>query len=245
MLGSALLAARAALYMGAGRVYLGLLAEDELAVDVVQPELMLREAGSLLTLETISVLVVGPGLGQSPAAVVALVSALERPTPLVLDADALNLIGAHETFQEELKNRKAPAILTPHPAEAARLLGVSTKEVQNDRVAAAIELSARYRAAVLLKGAGSVCALPNSEFYLNPTGNPGMASGGMGDVLSGMMGALLGQGLSPNQALLASVYLHGAAADELVQSGTGPIGLTASEVALAARGVLNRAVYSS
>lgn len=242
MVGAALLAGRAALHMGAGRVYLGLLAADEIPVDAKQPELMLRPAGSLFGLDSVNTLVVGPGLGQSPAAAHVLTCALQSAAPLVLDADALNLIGAHDVFKEDLRKREAPVIITPHPAEAARLLGVSTKEVQQDRVAAACQLAASYRAATLLKGAGSVCALPSGEFYLNPTGNPGLASGGTGDVLSGMIGAFLGQGAAPERALLTAVYLHGAAADELVKSGSGPIGLTASELVLAARGILNRAV---
>jgi ADP-dependent NAD(P)H-hydrate dehydratase / NAD(P)H-hydrate epimerase len=240
MLGAALLAGRSALYMGAGRVYLGLISEGEVAVDVNQPELMLRPAESLFALETVTTLVVGPGLGQSPAAANALKAALQTPAPLVLDADALNLIGAHRVFQEALRNRSAPAILTPHPGEAARMLAVSAREIQSDRIASALDLAAKFNCCVALKGAGTVCANPRGEFYVNATGNAGMASGGMGDVLSGMIAAFIGEGAEPENALLAAVYLHGAAADDLVKHGIGPVGLTASEVARAARVHLNR-----
>ncbi|HET6756348.1 MAG TPA: NAD(P)H-hydrate dehydratase, partial [Burkholderiales bacterium] len=195
MAGAALLAARAALYLGAGRVYVGCL-NAQLAVDWQQPELMMRSAEEALKLDTVNCFVVGPGLGQFAAASHVLQSALATDQPLVLDADALNLIAEDEGFKKELRARGAPAIITPHPAEAARLLGVSTREIQNDRVAAALELASKLNCCALLKGSGTVCATPNGNYSINPTGNPGMASGGMGDVLSGMIGALIAQGVT-------------------------------------------------
>lgn len=243
MVGAALLAGRAALKLGAGKVHLGLL-DDALRVDSAHPELMIEPAAELLGSDSIDCLVVGTGLGRSDEARVVVESALARQLPLVLDADALNLIGAHEPLQRALEQRKMPSVLTPHPGEAARLLGCSTEEIQNDRVQAARSLAARYRSLVVLKGAGTVCALADGGWFINPTGNAGMASGGMGDVLSGMLGALLGR-TAARDAMLCAVYLHGAAADQLVARGSGPIGLTASEVADAGRDVFNRLIVRS
>ena len=240
MVGAALLAGRAALKSGSGRVYVGLLARDAQAVDAGQPELMLRTADEVLKLGHLSCLAVGPGLGQMPDAAFYLGIALESTLPLVLDADALNLIAADTRLADQLRARSAPSVLTPHPAEAGRLLGASTREVQNDRVAAATKLAGKLRALVVLKGAGSVCAAPDGTWHINTSGNPGMASAGMGDVLTGIIAALLAQGASPLSALLAGVHLHGAAADRAVAAGAGPIGLTATETIDAARALINR-----
>jgi len=240
MVGAALLAGRAALKLGSGRVYVGLLARDAQSVDPGQPELMLRTADEVLKLGHLSCLAVGPGLGQMPDAAFYLGVALESGLPLVLDADALNLIAADTRLAETVRARPAPTLLTPHPAEAARLLGTSTRELQNDRVAAATTLAARLNALVVLKGAGSVCASPDGTWHINTSGNPGMASAGMGDVLTGIIAALLAQGAEPKTAFLAGVYLHGAAADRAVTEGAGTIGLTASETVNAARALLNR-----
>jgi len=240
MVGAALLAARAALKLGAGRIYVGMLARDALSVDVEQPELMIRTADEVLKLTHLSCLAVGPGLGQRPDAAFHLGIALGSALPVVLDADALNLVAADAHLAAALKARKASTLLTPHPAEAARLLGVSTREVQQDRVAAARTLAARFNSLVALKGAGSICAAPDGTWHVNTSGNPGMASAGMGDVLSGMIAAFIAQGAAETSALLASVYLHGAAADGLVARGTGPVGLTATDTIDAARALLNR-----
>jgi len=240
MVGAALLAGRAALKLGAGRVYLGLIARDAPLLDVEQPELMLRSADEVLKLTNLSCLAVGPGLGQTPDAAFYLKWALESRLPLVLDADALNLIAMDTSLAALPGKRKAPTLLTPHPAEAARLLGTSTSEVQADRVGAAITLADKFSSLIVLKGAGSICAAPKGTWHINTSGNPGMASAGMGDVLTGMIAALLSQGVEPKTALLAAVYLHGAAADHAVASGAGPVGLTASETINAARALLNR-----
>lgn len=239
MVGAALLAGRAALRIGAGRVYCGLLAAAAPQVDVTQPELMLRSPGSLLTADRAGALVVGPGLGTSSDAAALVKAALETSLPLLLDADALNLVAGEPDLQGVLAGRGAPTILTPHPAEAARLLGHGTGDVQADRVPSALELATRYGCACVLKGAGSICAFPDATWYVNPTGNPGMAAAGMGDVLSGLIGGLLAQGAELRSATLCGVYLHGAAADLCVLRRIGPIGLAASEVTDAAREILN------
>jgi hydroxyethylthiazole kinase-like uncharacterized protein yjeF len=157
----------------------------------------------------------------------------------VLDADALNLLAVSGELQQLMVNRAAPAVLTPHPAEAARLLGSDTGHVQADRIAAACAIAGRYKSPVVLKGAGSICAFPDGRWFINTTGNPGMASAGMGDVLTGIIAALLAQQAAANTALLAGVHLHGAAGDALASS-QGPIGMTASACIAAARQVLNQ-----
>lgn len=239
MTGAALLAGRAALKLGSGRVYVGILDEDGPRVDHQQPELMLRPASHLAQLDNVDCIAAGPGLSQSLAALTRLITATKQPVPLVLDADALNLLATDSALQQALSERTAATILTPHPAEAARLLTCRTAEVQADRIAAGLQLARRYRAGVVLKGAGSVCAWPEGDWTINTSGNPGMASAGMGDVLTGMVAALLAQGVPARAALVAAVYLHGAAADTAVAEGAGPVGLTAGEVIDGARALLN------
>jgi len=245
MVGAALLAGRAALKLGAGRVYVGLLDDRALAVDPVQPELMVRTADAALELDQLTALAVGPGLGISAQSVALVAKAFASTLPIVLDADALNLLGSEQKLGAALANRAAPTMLTPHPAEAARLLATSTAEVQRDRVSAALGIANKYHCGVVLKGAGSICAWPDGNWAINTSGNPGMASAGMGDVLTGMLAALLAQGADPEAALAAGVYLHGAAADAVVAAGRGPVGLAASEVIDAARDILNREVAAS
>jgi ADP-dependent NAD(P)H-hydrate dehydratase / NAD(P)H-hydrate epimerase len=242
MVGAALLAARAALKLGAGRVYVGMLARDALVVDPQQPELMIRSADELLKLGHLDCLAVGPGLGQTPDAAFCLRIALDSALPLVLDADALNLVAADKRLGELTGKRKAATLVTPHPAEAARLLGCTTREVQHDRVSAAIKLAAGLNSLVVLKGNGSLCAAPDGTWHVNTSGNPGMASAGMGDVLTGIIAALLAQGADAKTALHAGVLLHGAAADALVAAGCGPVGLAAVELIDSARKLLNEAV---
>ena len=192
----------------------------------------------MLALDHLTCLAVGPGLGQAREAKAHLQAALLKPLPIVLDADALNLIAADEALARALATRNAPAVLTPHPAEAARLLHTTTAQVQHDRLTAAADLASSFRAHVVLKGAGSVCASPDGRWVINTSGNPGMASAGMGDVLTGLTAALLAQGATASEALEAAVYLHGAAADELVDKGCGPVGLVAGELIDAARGIV-------
>jgi hydroxyethylthiazole kinase-like uncharacterized protein yjeF len=244
MVGAALLAARAALLCGAGKVRTGLLSSDAPSVDMEHPELMLGSIDDALEFE---VIVAGPGAGQSPSATSVsmfernlLPSLIASTKPLVLDADALNAIAFNASLETDLAARtKGPTILTPHPAEAARLLHKKTGQVNEDRVCSAVALAKRFNAHVVLKGAGSICAFPDGRWSVNTTGNPGLAAAGSGDVLAGMIGAMLAQKLEPGQALQYAVCLHGAAADSLVQRGVGPVGLTAGEIALEARAILN------
>lgn len=238
MSGAALLAARAGLKLGAGRVFVGLI--EPLAVDPLQPELMLRSAGNTLTHATSAVL--GPGLGAGDAALEILRRAASADFPLLLDADALNLLAEHPVLAARLVRRSAPTLLTPHPTEAARMLAVTTECIQDNRVDAALQLAQRFSAHVALKGCGTVIAHPDGRWRINTTGNPGLASGGSGDVLAGMVGALLAQGWRPSAALSGAVYLHGAAADALVAQGNGPIGIAAGELIPAARALLNRLI---
>ncbi|MCL2830981.1 MAG: NAD(P)H-hydrate dehydratase [Betaproteobacteria bacterium] len=241
MAGAAILAARAALQLGAGRVCAGLIDEHAPAFDPAQPELMLRRPESLFEVD-LTALACGPGLGLSDAAERWLVQALVLEIPLVLDADALNLIASDPKLAEALRQRAAHTLLTPHPAEAARLLECGTFEVQRDRLAAACAIAARYRAFTVLKGCGSIVATPDGRWFVNTSGNPGMSSAGMGDVLCGIVLSFLAQGLPPEEALLAATHLHGLAAD-LVATETGAggalIGLCASETIPAARRLWN------
>jgi len=237
MSGAALLAGRAALKMGAGRVYVGLL--QELPVDIGAPELMLRQVDDVLG-QDLDAVIAGPGLGRSEHAATLVGAVLASDWPCVLDADALNLIAEDQNLRAACERRRADTLITPHPAEAARLLSITTGEVQADRVSAAHALAQRYNAHALLKGNGSVLVARDGHLFINTTGNPGMASAGMGDVLSGILGALLAQRLTGESTLVLGVHLHGAAADELAVSGVGPVGLTASELADAARRIWNR-----
>ena len=239
MIGAAILAGRAALKMGAGCVHVGLLADKMPLVDMRMPELMLRPASEALKNSKPDVVVLGCGLGQSLAAQKIVYDALLLDVPLVLDADALNIIAERPDLRGMLHTRKAATVVTPHPGEAARLLACSTEDVQKDRAASATHLVKRLSSSVVLKGAGSLIATREGKLYLNQTGNPGMSTAGMGDVLSGMIGAFIAQGLSVDEALLLAVHLHGAAGDELAKQNA-TIGMSATEVTEWARWLLNQ-----
>jgi hydroxyethylthiazole kinase-like uncharacterized protein yjeF len=236
--GAALLAGRAALACGAGRVYLGLL-DERIAVDPTTPELMIGTPERMLALPSPTCLVAGPGLGSSSAAREWLQSALSVDHALLLDADALNLIARDEALLTRLRARTAPTLITPHPGEAARLLEESTASVQADRKGAIARLVELTGATGVLKGAGTLVKRPGGPVWRNTTGNPGMAAPGMGDVLSGIIAALLVQGMTPEQAAQTGVWLHGAAGDAVGAAGAGPVGLMASELIGAARRLVN------
>ena len=233
MTGAALLAGRAALKMGAGRVYVGLLSE-EVSVDFSNPELMLRHPDDALG-QDLDAIVAGPGIGQGERAETLVGAALASDLPCVLDADALNLIAESEDLRHACTRRSADTIITPHPAEAARLLALKTADVQADRVKAAKILASNLNAHVVLKGAGSILVARDGHWFINTSGNAGMASAGMGDVLAGILGALLAQRYAGESALVLGVNLHGTAADDLASGGVGPVGLTAGELVDAAR----------
>ncbi len=236
--GAPLLAARAALKLGAGCVHAGLLADNAPAVDTAQPELMLHRAAAALHLPQPNVIAIGCGMGTSLAAHKLLQEAITSPAALILDADALNILALRPDLGSLLAARPAATLLTPHPGEASRLLACETKGIQQNRTPAAIELGVRYHANVVLKGANSVIATRDGRLYLNPTGNPGMSAAGMGDVLTGMVAALIAQGIKADDALIAAVYLHGAAGDELAKQHAR-IGMTASELTDWARWLYN------
>lgn len=240
MVGAVLLASRAALLSGAGRVYATMLSKNAPVVDILYPEIMLRSRTALAQLSQLNCVVIGPGLGQSDLALELLEFWLLKPLPLLLDADALNLIATHSHLVNQVKNRQAETVLTPHAGEAARLLTCSAKYIQQNRIDCALQLSQKFNATCVLKGAGTICAHHDGRHFINTTGNPALATGGTGDVLSGVIASLIAQGLSALDAAKLGVYVHGAAADALVEKSIGPIGVTASEVALEVRNVLNR-----
>jgi hydroxyethylthiazole kinase-like uncharacterized protein yjeF len=240
MVGALLLAARAALLSGAGRVYAAALAKDAPSVDVSHPEIMLRVPMTLIQLVQLDCVVIGPGLGQSNIAIELLEFWLTQNVSLLIDADALNLISTYPELEQLAKDRQAETVITPHVGEAARLLKTDSGNIQLHRTESARKLAAMLNATCVLKGAGSVCAHYDGSWFVNSTGNPGLASGGTGDVLSGMIGSFIAQGLSGFESAKLGVYVHGAAADALVVRGVGPVGMTASEVAQEARNVINR-----
>jgi NAD(P)H-hydrate epimerase len=240
--GAAALAATAAVRAGAGLVTIacprGL--NDILEVKCTEamtapvddtPERGFAESaiGALVALaETRDVVAFGPGIGQSAdARAVAHALAAKVGVPMVVDADGLNAFAADVGA---LAARPAATVLTPHPGEAARLLGSSASEVNRDRVGAARELAARSGAVVVLKGAATVCAEPSGRAVISPTGGPNLATGGTGDVLTGVVAALLAQGLAPFPAAATAVWWHGRAGDRLARTG-GDAGLMAHELA--------------
>jgi ADP-dependent NAD(P)H-hydrate dehydratase / NAD(P)H-hydrate epimerase len=228
MTGAALLAASAALGAGAGRVYVSLLQEAALAVDGSQPELMFRPWESL----ELSCMAVAAGCGGGDAVRAVLPKVIATARALVLDADALNAIAADSQLQLLLaaRSRRArPTVLTPHPLEAARLLGTTAAQVQADRLAAARELVDRLGCTVVLKGSGTVVAAPNRIPLINPTGNARLATAGTGDVLAGIIAARLAAGSEAIDAAAAAVYMHGLTADRWPAGRT----LTASLLAQA------------
>ena len=206
-----------------------------LPCDPLQPELMLRDARSLLDGNwNVTTWVAGCGIGDSPLAadLLARLFARRGQAPLVLDADGLNLLARG---QVEPHWGDGPVVLTPHPAEAARLLGRTTAQVQADRLHRRPAAGWPLRRLDRAQGAGTIVCAPDGGWRRNTSGNPGLATAGTGDVLAGMLGSLIAQGLPLEQAVAGAVWLHGAAADALVMNGIGPIGLTAGELADAAR----------
>jgi len=238
MTGAPLLAGRAALHAGAGKVWVGFAAPDHPPVDWGQPELMLRPADRVLGAGA-SALVCGPGLGTDVVAAELLARAIDEAVPLILDADALTLISLRPDLSAAVAARRAPTLATPHPAEAARVLRKSVADVQADRITAALAIAEMLRASVVLKGAGSVLAYPDGQWDVNATGNPGLSTAGTGDVLAGFVGAFLAQRIDPVMSLRIAVCLHGAAADACVAARRGPVGLTAGELSSVARELIN------
>ncbi|WP_141755160.1 NAD(P)H-hydrate dehydratase [Burkholderia plantarii] len=246
MCGAPILAARAALHAGAGKVHVGFIGEDAPPYDPPFPELMLHPAQTLPT-DGLSAIGIGCGLGTRQRSRDTLRAMLALDLPVVVDADALNLVAGDAGLASALVARAARgavSILTPHPLEAARLLGSDTRAVQADRLAAARGLATRFAAIAVLKGSGTMIAHPDGRVAVNPTGNAALATGGTGDVLGGLIAAFLAQRIPAYEAALGGVYLHGLAADCLTALGDGPAGLAAGELAGAVRRLVNRHFYS-
>ncbi len=239
--GAAILACRAAMRSGAGLVTLA--APSSLnaifagaLIEVMTEPLGENSAGEIeplgdvdwrRLLERKSALLFGPGIGVSAATRNHLRWLLRNlDMPWVIDADGLNNLALDI---ERLRRAKTPPVLTPHPGEMARLAGKSNAEINADRAAVARAFAAEHRCYLVLKGARTVIATPDGRVSINPTGNPGMASGGMGDALAGILAALLGQGLTAENAMKLGVYLHGFVGDRIA-AARGPIGLIASDI---------------
>ena len=236
MRGAGRLAALAALRAGAGLVTLAS-AGDVHADDSVMTRSL--ETSLVDLAEGKDALVIGPGLGQSDLVAGWVGEVLAGGVPAVLDADALNLVAG---VTEALAKAAGPIVITPHPGEAARLLGNTVAEVEADRLAAARTLAARTHAVVVLKGARTIVCdgtLGDEFCAINPTGGPELATGGSGDVLSGVIGALIAQGLEPALAARAAVYVHGRAGEELA-ARHGSRGVVSSDLPLAIAGVISR-----
>jgi NAD(P)H-hydrate epimerase len=214
--GAPLMAGEAAARVGAGLVTLATRPEHAGLQSAARPELMARGIEQPKQLDALlrraTVIAIGPGLGLSTWSSKLLARVLDSPLPLVVDADALTLLAPDPVRREDW-------VLTPHPGEASRLLGCAVGDVQSDRVAAALALQSRYGGSVVLKGCGTVTASGDAVVAVCTDGNPGMASGGMGDVLTGVIAGLIAQGLTPGSAALAGVCLHGAAADRAASEG--------------------------
>ncbi len=240
--GAAVLAGLGALRSGAGLVTLGIPGGINAIIQSRLPEAMTLPLGDphetfldammarafTVSLQGKKCLATGPGIGMFPGTRELILQILRDITiPIVIDADALNAVCDN---LDVLKCLKVPAILTPHPGEMSRLTGANVSDIQADRIGYARRFARTYRVHVVLKGAHTVIAHPDGMVDINPTGNPGMAAGGMGDILTGIIAGLLAQGLSPEAAASAGVYIHGKAAD-MISRDRGPFGFLASEVA--------------
>ncbi|VUD40652.1 Bifunctional NAD(P)H-hydrate repair enzyme Nnr [Thalassocella blandensis] len=237
--GAAMLAAETALFSGAGLIALATQAAHVSPALVRAPEVMTFAVENPSQIETgqyYSCVVAGPGLGQSAWSEQVLLAALHLEIPMVVDADALNLLAKYGL--EHFSTKRENWILTPHPGEAARLLDTSILAVQRDRVQAAKLLQKKFGGVIVLKGAGTVIASAE-EIYIANVGNAALAAGGMGDVLSGLIGALLAQGLRVEEAAKLAVCVHGAAGVAVSQENGGLLGVRASELLPAIRQLLN------
>jgi hydroxyethylthiazole kinase-like uncharacterized protein yjeF len=249
--GAAAMTAMSAMRAGAGLVTLGIAESlnpilETQVLEVMTAPLPQSQNGALGTsaFENIkkmeagkTCLAIGPGIGQAgetQSLVKKIIS--QSRIPVVIDADGLNNIAGQT---QVLKSLKTPVVLTPHPGEMARLMDVTAAEVQQNRLQCARDFATNFKVHLVLKGAATVIAHPDGRAYINPTGNPGMASGGMGDVLTGVLAGFITQGFTPEAAAHAAVYLHGAAADTLAKT-IGPIGYLAGEVMNAIPGEIKK-----
>ena len=241
MSGSGTLAARAAFKTGSGLVYLAVPKSLAFIYNVAVPEaitLQMQDDDGIITSDnlealkyisnTMDVAVIGPGLSTKPQ-----VSnwvgnfVAECRKPIVIDADALNIIAKQPHI---LLERKAPTVITPHPGEFSRLTGLPVEDIQKNRIDEALGFSSKYNVTVVLIGAGTVIANPNGEYFVNPTGHPGMAVAGSGDVLAGIIGSLIGQGVNHEKACAAGVFIHGRCGEILAGLNSGQSGFLAGEL---------------
>jgi hydroxyethylthiazole kinase-like uncharacterized protein yjeF len=273
--GAACLSSRAALYAGTGRVFMVRpTAGDGFLLDPLAPEVMVISFMQALQ-KPITAWVLGPGLGTSDAAHQIMASILGAEVPVLIDADGLNLMAEDPALGRQCARRTAATICTPHPGEAARLMGVSVAEIQSARAQWAQKIAEKFNAITVLKGAGSVITQPLANQPENPenaprsaarsarasetpsealsetpsnaatipvindTGNAALATAGTGDVLSGLIGALLAQGMDPQKAAITGTRIHGLAAQALTQTIGGMVGVTASELIPEIRRLMN------
>ncbi|PJE78644.1 Bifunctional NAD(P)H-hydrate repair enzyme Nnr [invertebrate metagenome] len=239
MAGAIIMAAEAAMACGTGKVYAATRPEHLIALLARRPEVMTipisQDFDQLSSVvQQASALVIGPGLGMDKWAKRLLQFAINQPQPLIMDADALNLLSENP---DGLLQRSAPTVVTPHPGEADRLLNVSTSTIQKNRFHAVTSIAQKFKAITVLKGAGSLIS-DGQHTWLCSAGNPGMAVAGMGDILSGVIGSLLAQGFSAIDAACLGVWLHSTAADHLSQQ-QGEIGMMATELIPLIRQQLN------
>jgi len=249
--GAAALCANAAMRCGTGLVTLGIASSlnktvEPMLIEPMTVPLPEKEKGYLSQNSFIQIqeelkdknaLAVGPGIGTGKGTV-KLVHELVRTSkvPLIIDADALNCISQNPDI---LKTKQVPAVLTPHPGEMARLCNITTTEVQNNRLKTASDFAKRFNSIVILKGAGTIISCPDGQNMICPTGNPGMASGGVGDVLTGMIAGLCAQKFSPENASMAAVYIHGMCAD-LLAHDMGSFGFIASDIIKTIPGAIHK-----
>jgi NAD(P)H-hydrate epimerase len=239
--GAAAMASEAAVRVGAGLVTLGVPKSLNPILEVKLTEVMTEplaenvdgvlgpEAlkGLLKIMESKTALALGPGLStlEGPSELICELL-LTSSIPVVIDADGLTIVAKNP---DVLKRAKCPLILTPHPGEMARLMGISVPQVQADRVGVSRLLAQEFGVIAVLKGAATLVALPDGHLFVNPTGNPGMATGGMGDILTGLIGGLLAQGVEPAEAAKSAVFMHGLAGDRCAQKW-GPAGYLATDL---------------
>ena len=253
MAGALLLAGNACLHLGAGWTILEMLDPKSAHACQDHPELMIRladsDAHSVITKNQPDVIAIGPGLGMSSLAKSWLADILSSSQiPIIIDADALNLIATSADLLHllQIRNQQFPgqSVITPHPGEAALLLKSTAAHVQEHRIAALQQLVDLTQSIVVLKGQHTLITSPGNPIFQCEEGNPGMATGGMGDVLTGSIAALAAQGIRHQLSLWdttgIAVQLHAVAADSLVNQGIGPIGLTPSETISEMRSLLNK-----
>ena len=229
--GAGLLMSRAALKSGSGKV---VLVSNALDFDPVCPELMVHSLSSCNLVpdmfEYVSVIAIGPGLGYHDLAMKLLEMALETDKPLVLDADAITLLARNSSLKLKLKKRTAPSILTPHPAEAARILDVSTHSVQSDRLEFLFNLIYQTDSVVILKGAGTLIGSPCGRWVINAIANSTLATAGSGDVLTGLVASFISQNVPIFESACMATHLHSVSVEKNFYHKNHLVGLTASEM---------------